>query len=225
MAVYMQVDRFGRKVLLFASGLVVSVSMAAMGAFFYMQKQWGPAEATAKLGWLPLVSLMVFFAAYSSGYANVPFIIMGEMLPSRFRSILGPASSSFNLLCTFAVVRGYPSMRDAMGAYGTFWFFMCCTLVSLVFIFFLLPETKGKTLDEIERMFSNKAEEQSGIPRIPRIQTISSGSNGLTMGHDNLGFQPGEDQTIKKEENFGSKVDDMDFDSDLDSDTIVAVPL
>lgn len=152
----MKVDRFGRRLLLLTSGLIVSCSLAAMGSFFYLKKEWGAAVATEKLGWLPLVSLVVFFIAYSGGFANVPFILMGEMFPSRYRSTLGSISSSFNLVCTFAVVRGFPDMQVTLGQYGAFWLFMSCTLVGVVFIYFLLPETKGKTLEEIDRMFLNE---------------------------------------------------------------------
>lgn len=81
---------------------------------------------------------------------------MGELFPSRFRSILGPLSSSFNLMCTFTVVRSFPNMQTTMTKYGVFWFFMCCTMASLIFVFFFLPETKGKTLEEIEKLFTSK---------------------------------------------------------------------
>ena len=127
-----------------------------MGAFFYMQAQWGAAMATEKLGWLPLLSLVVFFVAFSGGYANVPFILMGELFPVRYRSILGPLSSSFSLMCTFTVVRSFPVMQVTMTPYGAFWFFMCCTVTGVVFVFFVLPETKGKTLEDIEKIFSKK---------------------------------------------------------------------
>jgi facilitated trehalose transporter len=127
-----------------------------MGAFFYMQYLWGAADASSRLGWLPLLSLIVFFIAYSGGYSNVPFIIMGELFPSRYRSILGSISSSFNLLCTFTVVRSFPPMQIGLGKYGAFWFFMCCTIAGLVFVYFFVPETKGKTLEDIEKLFSKK---------------------------------------------------------------------
>lgn len=150
------VDRCGRRMLLLGSAGVVSLSLASMGTFFYMQHLWGEEAASASLGWLPLLSLIVFFVAFSGGFSNVPFIIMGELFPSRYRTLLGPISSSFNLLCTFTVVRSFPEMQITMGKYGAFWFFMCCTLLSIFFIYFLLPETKGKTLEEIEKLFTNK---------------------------------------------------------------------
>jgi facilitated trehalose transporter len=159
-----------------------------MGAFFYMQAQWGPALATEKLGWLPLLSLVVFFIAYSGGYSNVPFILMGEMFPARYRSILGPLSSSFNLCCTFIVVRSFPVMQISMEKYGAFWFFMCCTLLGIVFVYFLLPETKGKTLEDIEKLFSNKYN-ADGTLKTPEVQpdynsdekTASDASSGIQM--------------------------------------------
>lgn len=163
-------DRYGRRALLLASGLVVSVSLASMGTFFYLQRRWGEAEATASIGWLPLTSLMIFFAAYSSGFANVPFIIMGELFPSRYRSVLGPASSSFSLLCTFIVVRSFPAMKNRMGSDGAFWLFLSSTIVGLIFIYFLLPETKGKSLEEIERLFSGK----SVSPERQAVSTITA---------------------------------------------------
>uniref|UniRef100_A0A0P5NG88 Sugar transporter n=1 Tax=Daphnia magna TaxID=35525 RepID=A0A0P5NG88_9CRUS len=167
------VDRYGRRILLLGSASIVSCSLAAMGSFFYMQDQWGPELATEKLGWLPLLSLIVFFIAFSGGYANVPFILMGEMFPARYRSILGPLSSSFNLCCTFIVVRSFPTMQITIGKYGAFWFFMSCTLAGIVFVYFLLPETKGKTLEDIEKIFSAKYD-AAGVLKTAEMQADNS---------------------------------------------------
>ena len=131
-----------------------ALSLTSMTVFFNLQRRWGEEQASASLGWLPLVSLIVFMVAYSCGLANVPFIIMGEMFPLRFRTALGAISSSFNLLCTFVVVRSYPDMLAAMGKDGTFGLFTGCTLLCIVFVYFTLPETKGKTLEDIETLFS-----------------------------------------------------------------------
>lgn len=176
-----KVDRYGRRLLLFCSGSVVSIALAAMGAFFYCQMQWGEAEASASLGWLPLLSLIVFFIAYSGGYSNVPFILMGEMFPSRFRSVLGPLTSSFNLMCTFTVVRSFPEMQKNMTKHGVFWFFMCCTMASLVFVYFLLPETKGKTLEDIEKLFSIKYN-KDGTLKEPAKAVVADNSSVHPLG-------------------------------------------
>lgn len=149
------VDRYGRRILLLGSAAITSISLASMGTFFYFQRMWGQATATELLGWLPLVSLTVFFIAYSGGMSNVPFIIMGEMFPSQYRTLLGTLTSSFNLIVTLVIVRFFPDMLIHLGNDVTFFIFAGCTLTSIVFVYFLLPETKGKTLEEMEELFGN----------------------------------------------------------------------
>ena len=83
------VDRAGRRILLFFSGSVMSVALAALGTFFYL-KNTSPTpeeqqDVVDSLGWLPLASLILFIIAYSCGYANVPFLIMGELFPAKYR--------------------------------------------------------------------------------------------------------------------------------------------
>ncbi|KAK4011370.1 hypothetical protein OUZ56_020484 [Daphnia magna] len=152
-------DRCGRRMLYLVSAISSAVPLAALGIFFCCQRRWGDQEAIRYFGWLPFVSLIVFFIAYSGGISNVPFIIMGEMFPLRYRTLLGGISSSFHLFCTFVMVRFFPDMLRAMGKGGTFYFFSGCTLLSAIFVYFLLPETKGKTLEELEQLFrSNNIE-------------------------------------------------------------------
>ncbi|XP_057373250.1 facilitated trehalose transporter Tret1-like [Daphnia carinata] len=152
-------DRCGRRMLYLVSAVSSAVPLAALGIFFCCQRRWGDQEAIRYFGWLPFASLIVFFITYSGGISNVPFIIMGEMFPLRYRTLLGGISSSFHLFCTFVMVRFFPDMLRAMGKDGTFYFFCGCTLLSAIFVYFLLPETKGKTLEELEQLFrSNNIE-------------------------------------------------------------------
>jgi len=190
------VDRFGRRALLLGSAVVVCLSLATMGTFFNIQASWGPEECSSRLGWLPLLALIVFFAAYSCGFANVPFIIMGEMFPVRYRSVFSPVTSSFNLLCAFAVVRCLPLMFVTLGRDGTFWFFMICSFISVVFVALFLPETKGKTLEDIEKLFAGPSikntvtRSSSSLPTHNRNQTatdaISALDNGEFDGNNNI---------------------------------------
>jgi hypothetical protein len=79
-------------------------------------------------------------------------------------------------------------MQISMEKYGAFWFFMCCTLLGIVFVYFLLPETKGKTLEDIEKLFSKKYN-ADGTLKTPEVQpdnysdgkTASIGSTGIQM--------------------------------------------
>lgn len=198
-----------------------------MGTFFYLQKQWGAEEATAQLGWLPLVSLIVFFIAYSCGFASVPFIIMGELFPATYRSILGPISSSFNLLCTFSVVRSFPAMKAGLGDDWTFWLFMITTVLSIFFIFFFLPETKGKTLEEIESLFLKKSQStRNGSLRIDNKGTTTlEAAKSPSEANDNLSYVPDEHNTLPGKQLSSNTFTSTDDSDDDDDNEAIPVPV
>lgn len=98
------VDKAGRRILLLLSGIIMSISMAALGAFFYIFSEANEPvdpDLRDKLGWLPLTSLIVFMTGYSIGYASVPFLLLGELLPARVKNICSSIASSFNLVRYF----------------------------------------------------------------------------------------------------------------------------
>jgi facilitated trehalose transporter len=107
----------------------------------------------AELGWLPLLCLMSFIISYSIGFGAVPQLVMGELFPSEYRHRLGTISASFSLGCTFLVVRTFPMMATTMGLANVYGLYAACCLTAVVFVGFFLPETKGKTLEEISKFF------------------------------------------------------------------------
>ena len=56
-----------------------------------------------------MVGLVLFMVGYSVGFATVPFVLLGELLPSKFRSALGPVATAWNLANTFLVIKESPS--------------------------------------------------------------------------------------------------------------------
>lgn len=135
------------------SAITSSVSLAGMGIFFQFQRRWGEKEALKNLGWLPIVSLSIFLITCSVGMSNIPYIVMGEMFPFRYRPLLAAISSAFNLTCMFIMITYFPDMLRAFGHDGTFYFFAGCTCLSIVYVHLVLPETTCKTLEEVEQLF------------------------------------------------------------------------
>ena len=142
----------------------MTVSLSGLGVFVYLKEKWEEhlivdesivAQPTIfqQLGWIPLVCLMLFIIAYSAGFGAVPQLIMGELFPSEHRHRLGTISMSFNLCCTFLVVRTFPEMAETMGLAGVYGLYAACCLISIIFVIVFLPETKGKTLEEIGQLF------------------------------------------------------------------------
>merc|ERR1711892_29009 len=143
------VDRAGRRPLLIISGLVMTVSMGSLTVFLYYKS-----SVPEAWHWFPLVSIIGSFVGYSIGYATIPFCVMGEILPTRTRSISGAFSSTFNLACLFLVLKFYNALAESIDYHGVYGLFAAVNLFGVIFVFCFLPETKGKSLTEIEEIFS-----------------------------------------------------------------------
>ena len=77
----MLVDRAGRKILLITSDVVMGLSLVMLGAYFFLQEDNNPVYKD--IGWLPLISLIIFILAFSLGYGPIPWMMVGEILPPR----------------------------------------------------------------------------------------------------------------------------------------------
>jgi len=143
------VDRAGRRPLLIASGALMCVALTALGTHFHLQKY----DMHQSLGLLPLISLMVFMIGFSIGYCSIPFLLMGELIPGKQRSFLSSIAGSLNLGIMFVVIKSYHDLKNSVGEDGTFWLYSFVCLCSCFFVYFLVPETKGKSLIEIEEFF------------------------------------------------------------------------
>ena len=149
------VDKAGRRILLIVSGTIMALSLTTLGLYFYIIYEIDP-SIEESLFWLPLATLTIFMIGYSAGFATLPFLLMGELLPSKFRNSLGGIASSFNLLHTFLVLKLFTTLETAVGYYGVFWIYAANSFLATIFVYLFLPETKGKTLKEIEQLFANK---------------------------------------------------------------------
>ncbi|KAB7504384.1 Facilitated trehalose transporter Tret1 [Armadillidium nasatum] len=160
------IDKLGRKILLYISDVAMIVSLFALGSYFYVKDLSDPEDITNEwnstiesIAWLPLVSFMIYVIAFSLGWGPIPWLFMGEALPAKIR---GPAASlvtAFNWGCTFIVTKTFPGMIEKMGAFGVFYMFGVVMVIGLVFCIMFVPETKGKTLEEIEAQLSGRPTE------------------------------------------------------------------
>lgn len=153
------VRRFGRTTLHAATELFASFCMFVLGGYFYILENDPP--AAAPLGWLPLTCLVGFIAAAAAGIAPLSWVVSSEVLPARFR---GPGSSIVSFtswLCAFIVTKTYLDIQRSLSTAGVFWIFGSFCLIGVFFSSFLLPETKGKTTEEIQSIFETPKGNQS----------------------------------------------------------------
>ena len=157
------IDRLGRKVLLLISTVFMFLSLISLGTYFYLKEVLSNEDKTGEwkeivndLGWLPLVSLMTYVVAFSLGWGPLPWLFVGEGLPNKVRGPGGSLVTVCNWTCGFLVTKTFPGMVSQLGAFGVFFMFACIMFLALLFTIFIFPETKGKSLEEIEEILTGK---------------------------------------------------------------------
>jgi MFS family permease len=101
---------------------------------------------------LPLLLLVLAaIACYSISLAPVTWVVISEIFPNRIRGAAMAVAVAALWLACFLLTYTFPLLNEKLGAAGTFWLYAVICVLGFVFIFFKLPETKNKSLEEIER--------------------------------------------------------------------------
>ncbi|MDY0099881.1 MAG: sugar porter family MFS transporter [Bacteroidales bacterium] len=135
------VDRVGRKALMLLGAGGLAAIYALLGGMYYFHIQG-----------LPLLIMVVMaIACYAMTLAPVTWVILSEIFPNRIRgAAMSVATFSLWSAC-FVLTYTFPLLNSALKASGTFWLYGIICVLGFWFIFRKLPETKGKSLEEIER--------------------------------------------------------------------------
>ncbi|XP_014469890.1 PREDICTED: facilitated trehalose transporter Tret1-like [Dinoponera quadriceps] len=164
------IDKVGRKVLLYISGGAMVLTLSILGGHFYV-KSCG-VDVTA-FGWLPLVSLIVYVIGFSLGFGPIPWLMMGEILPAKIRSSAASIATAFNWMCTFIITKTFEDIITVVDTHGTFWLFGAMVIVGIIFVIISVPETRGKSLEEIEMSFTGPTRRMSAVANMKPMPTAS----------------------------------------------------
>ncbi|KIH89734.1 quinate permease [Sporothrix brasiliensis 5110] len=150
------IDRLGRRNLLLFGSVAGSVCMWIIGA---LVKDVIP-KVDSSAGMSPGGVAAIFFfylwtAVYTPSWNGTPWVINSEMFDQNTRSLGQASAAANNWFWNFLISRFTPQMFLKMG-YGVYFFFAALMLLSSVFVFFLLPETKAIPLEQMDRLFATK---------------------------------------------------------------------
>jgi SP family arabinose:H+ symporter-like MFS transporter len=134
------VDRAGRKPLLVVGTLVQVISLALVGVMFQ----------SGQSGALLLASILAFVAAFAVAMGPIPWIVNSEIFPTKLRGRAMSVAILCLWLADWIVTQTFPMLRESIGPAKTFWAYAACSLLSTLFVLLMVPETKGRTLEEIE---------------------------------------------------------------------------
>lgn len=141
------VDRAGRRMLLLISDSVMAVCLATLGYFFWVQEHGGDVSS---FGLVPLVSLGVYVSTFALGFGPIPGVMMGELFSPEFKGLAVGIVCVLASMVEFCVVKTYQNLLNWFQYGITFGIFAGCCCLGTVFVWFLVPETKNKTLHQIQ---------------------------------------------------------------------------
>lgn len=98
-----------------------------------------------------LIAVLVFIASFAMSIGPIGWLFASEVFPGRIRGRAMSLASFTIWVSTFIVAQTFPMLNDGIGASNTFWIYAGVSLFGLFFVMFLVPETKGKTLEQIEQ--------------------------------------------------------------------------
>jgi sugar porter (SP) family MFS transporter len=138
-------DKIGRRFFLIGGTALCAVSLAVLALFF------GSKGLQDSAGWLALVALMVYIAGFAAGLGPVFWLMISEIFPLRVRPPAMSVSTVGNWGANFVVSFTFLSLISAIGRSGTFWVYAAIGLFSAIYFALRVPETKDRTLEQIER--------------------------------------------------------------------------
>ena len=135
------VDRGGRRPLMLFGSAALAIIYAAMGACYFCGVKGLPV----------LLLVLAAIGCYAISLAPVTWVVISEIFPNRIRgAAMAVAVSSLWIAC-FLLTYTFPMLNAHLGSAGSFWLYAVICVVGFIFVFFKLPETKGKTLEQIEK--------------------------------------------------------------------------
>ena len=138
------IDRVGRRPLLLIGLIGMIISLAILGTAFFL-----PGLSTS-LGLLSVISLMLYVGSFAIGLGPVFWLMISEIYPLRVRGRAMSTATIVNWGTNLLVAITFLSLIQLIGTPGTFWLYSIIGIIAWVFVYFLVPETKGKSLEEIE---------------------------------------------------------------------------
>lgn len=131
-----------------ATSTVASASATTVGAAGFITQ-----ETMDNLSFLPVVSLLMYVAAFAIGFGPIPWVMNVELFPKEARPITSALCTTFNWMCSYLVVSLTPSLQVAAGYAVCYYLFSGVALLAVLFVTLILPETKGKSEEDMRKYF------------------------------------------------------------------------
>ena len=144
-------DKVGRKPLLYAGLSGMTVSLFALGASFYFKNTLG-----LDLKWVSVGSIVTFIACFAFSLGPIAWILISEIMPLKIRGTAMSIATMSNFAFNFIIALIFPTLLETIGEAYTFWVFGFVGIFSLFYTYYYIPETKGRSLEQIEQNWKKR---------------------------------------------------------------------
>ncbi|KAI2786405.1 hypothetical protein POX_g08790 [Penicillium oxalicum] len=175
------IDRVGRRVLLMAGATGTCISLVIVGGILggYGNRLMDHKSA----GWAGIAFIYIYDINFSYSFAPIGWVLPSEIFNLSIRSKAISITTSATWMCNFIIGLVTPDMLDSI-TWGTYIFFAAFCLLALAFTFFCIPETKGKTLEDMDLIFGDTAAHEEK-ERIKHIEAELRGEDREDLKPDN----------------------------------------
>ncbi len=149
------VDKWGRRTLLLLGAGGMAVCLAIVGSAFY----FGFAQ-----GYLVLIAILAYIAFFAISLGPLTFVVISEIFSNRNRGMAMSVCIFFLWAAVYLVSQTFPMLLASIGSAYTFWIYMVMAIGAFVFVLKMIPETKGKSLEEIELYWLPPANDKKAVP-------------------------------------------------------------
>ena len=180
------IDRVGRRSLYISCLFIYFLAMIVAGLGFWV------IQDRVIYNWVVLVCVLLSVLAYGVGVGPVPWILLGELLPLPVRPLCTGISVTLFEISSFSVLFVFPTIQS-YGMEICFIIFAVSTLITIIIAWKYLPETRGKTLVDLEQVFSSNSKNDSESTTLP---PVISKEQMTEKGIDNKVFYSNEDESV-----------------------------
>jgi MFS transporter, SP family, xylose:H+ symportor len=138
----MTVDKWGRKPLLMVGSVGMAIGMFAIGALAFLKI----------IGISTLVFIIIYTASFMMSWGPICWVLISELFPNKIRGKAVAVAVAAQWAANYFISSTYPAMMEFSSGL-TYWFYGLMSIISFFFVWKMIPETKGKTLEEMEHLW------------------------------------------------------------------------
>jgi len=138
------IDRQGRRFLLLTGIAGMAITLCLLGFVFHRPQQ------TTGIAWLAVISMMAYVGSFAISLGPIFWLLISEIYPLKIRNSAEGLAATFNWGANLLVTLTFLTLVEKLGPTRTFWLYGVCAIGAGLFSYYFVPETKGRTLEQIE---------------------------------------------------------------------------